>query len=147
MTRQIWVHVNEKRNFQNTDFFHSYLAVFSLTMSNARSNAITFSKYLDTGYRTLFIKNPMDSYNYKVYIEPLHHLSWIFIGIFSLVMPFLLYLPFYIYSKFVNIGVEEEAVLREFTLEKCAILVLSCLTLRGWDVTPNWASSRAAFFV
>lgn len=114
-------------------------------MTYERSNAITFPRYIDIGKKTLFIKNPTNSYNYKAYFEPLHQVSWLSIGIFSFLMPFILYLPFFVYLKCFNNCNEEADVLREFTLGKCAILVLSSLTVRGWNVTPNWPSSQAVF--
>ena len=88
----------------------------------------------------------MGSYNYKAYIEPLHHLSWIFIGLFAVVTPFIMYGIVYVIASLMING-EEELVLKEFTLMKCAILTMSSLTLRGWDVTPSRLSSRAAFFM
>lgn len=113
--------------------------VTSFSITKARGTAITFT-------RTFFIKNPMGSYNYKAYIEPLHHLSWIFIGLFASVTPFFMYGIVYVIASFMVNG-EEESVLKEFTLMKCAILTMSSLTLRGWDVTPSRMSSRAAFFM
>ena len=120
--------------------------VTSFSITKARGTAITFTTTLDQGFRTFFIKNPMGSYNYKAYIEPLHHLSWIFIGLFAIVTPFFMYGIVYVIASFMVNG-EEESVLKEFTLMKCAILTMSSLTLRGWDVTPSRMSSRAAFFM
>ena len=120
--------------------------VTSFSITKARGTAITFSTTLDQGFRTFFIKNPMGSYNYKAYIEPLHHLSWIIIGLFAVVTPFIMYGIVYVAAS-VMINGEDESVLKEFTLMKCAILTMSSLTLRGWDVTPSRLSSRAAFFM
>ena len=122
------------------------LGVASFSITNARGEAITFSSTLDQTYRTLFIKNPMGSYNYKAYIEPLHYLSWMSIGIFSFVAPLFLYAIISIYSSLVKRG-EVKSILKEFTLYKCMILAFSSLTLRGWDVTPTKLSSRMAFFM
>ena len=40
---------------------------------------------------------------------------------------------------------EQDPEYKEFTPGKCIIFVLSCLTVRGWSVTPTTNASRITF--
>ena len=42
---------------------------------------------------------------------------------------------------------EKDPDYEEFTLSKCIILVFSCLTVRGWSVTPSKNAARIAFLM
>ena len=70
----------------------SFLAVQGLSITLERSSVISFTQPLIYIYYQLFIKNPIGTFNYVAYIEPLRTFSWIFIGIFCITTPPFLYL-------------------------------------------------------
>ena len=63
------------------------IAATDFTVTRARSDVITFAQPITQIYHSLFIQNPSGTFNYMAYIEPLHYLSWIFVGVFSVVTP------------------------------------------------------------
>ena len=72
------------------DFFISAIAPFLITLE--RSKAISFSQAIGNVYHNLFIKNPADSFNLAAYTNTLKAMVWIFIGLFCLICPLILYL-------------------------------------------------------
>jgi hypothetical protein len=68
------------------------IAVTDFTVTMGRSTVITFAQPITQIYHSLFIKNPTGSYNMKAYVEPFHYLSWVFLGIFCLVVSPILFL-------------------------------------------------------
>ena len=63
------------------------IAATDFTVTRARSDVITFAQPITQIYHSLFIQNPSGTFNYMAYIEPLHYLAWVFLGIFCLVTP------------------------------------------------------------
>ena len=61
-------------------------------VTHARSEVITFAQPIRETYHSLFIQNPSNTLNYKAYIEPLHYLAWMLVGLFCLVTPIFIYL-------------------------------------------------------
>ena len=115
-----------------------FTATTAFAVSVARSNVVTFSETITESYSALFIKNPSGTFNFKAYVDPLKYMSWIFVGLFCIIAPTLLFAT----SRFGH-----ESMKDEFTWWKSQIFVLSALTLRGWSVSPNQNSSRCAFIV
>ena len=72
------------------------------------------------------------------YVVPLRYMSWLFVGLFTVAAPILLFFT----ARF-----SHESMQDEFTWGKSQIFVLSSLTMRGWKVTPNNYSCRCAFMV
>ena len=48
---------------------------------------MTFAQPITQIYHSLFIKNPVGTFNYVAYIEPLHYLAWVGIGVWILFVP------------------------------------------------------------
>ena len=48
---------------------------------------MTFAQPITQIYHSLFIKNPVGTFNYVAYIEPLHYLAWVGIGLWVLFVP------------------------------------------------------------
>ena len=115
-----------------------FTATTAFAVSVARSNVVTFSETITESYSALFIKNPSGTFNFKAYVDPLKYMSWIFVGLFCIIAPTLLFAT----SRFGH-----ESMKDEFTWWKSQIFVFSALTLRGWSVSPNQNSSRCAFIV
>ena len=63
------------------------IAATDFTVTRARSDVITFAQPITQIYHSLFIQNPSGTFNYMAYIEPLHYLSWVFVGVFCIVTP------------------------------------------------------------
>ena len=68
------------------------LGVTDFTVTRERSEAITFAMPITQIYFSLFIKNPVGTYNFLAYMIPLHNLSWVGIAIFALIVPVFLYM-------------------------------------------------------
>ena len=62
------------------------------TVTQARSEVISFALPITQIYHRLFIQNPSGTFNYLAYVEPLHILAWMMVGIFCLVTPISIYL-------------------------------------------------------
>ena len=56
-----------------------------------RSAVMTFAQPITQIYHSLFIKNPTGTFNYMSYIEPLHYMAWIGIGLFVMLTPPFMY--------------------------------------------------------
>ena len=114
------------------------VAVTDITITVARSNVITFAQPITEIYHSLFIKNPMGTFNFKAYVETLKYMSWLFVGLFCILAPTTLCIT----TRF---GHEPEK--HEFTWGKSQVFVLSSLTMRGWSVSPKTYSSKCVFIV
>ena len=62
------------------------------TVTQARSEVISFALPITQIYHRLFIQNPSGTFNYLAYVEPLNILAWMMVGIFCLVTPIFIYL-------------------------------------------------------
>ena len=67
------------------------MAPASFTVTVARSKVLTFAIPITEIYHSLFIQNPLASYNAMAYLEPLHFLSWLVLIIFCFLAPPLLF--------------------------------------------------------
>ena len=56
-----------------------------------RAQIITFAEPITQVYNSFFIKNPLESYNYTAYLDPLHYMSWVAILVVILITPPFLY--------------------------------------------------------
>ena len=63
-----------------------------LVMTHERSDGLDFMLPYNTGFDSFYIKNPIDSYNFTAYLEPLHLYTWIVVAIWCMVMPLIFYL-------------------------------------------------------
>ena len=114
-------------------------AIAPFGVSIARSKVVTFSETIEMSPGSaLFVKNPLGTFNFKAYFDPLTFMSWIFVGLFCILTPISIFAT----SRF---GPMPEK--NEFTWVKSQIFVLSALTIRGWPMSPNQLSSRCAFIV
>ena len=64
----------------------------TMVVKHDRSAVMTFATPLMQIYFSLFIKNPVETFNYKAYIEPMHWLSWISLLILIFFVPPILFL-------------------------------------------------------
>ena len=72
--------------------FLSFPAVIAFTVTRARSEAITFAQSILQIPHGVFIQNPSGTLHYMAYIEPMHYLAWIVIGLFCVLTPPVLFL-------------------------------------------------------
>ena len=114
------------------------IGLSGFAISSARATVIDYSTTINEDFSTLFIKNPSGTFNFMAYVVPLRHMSWFFVGLFTLVAPI---------SLFFTARLGHEPMKDEFTWGKSQIFVLGSLTMRGWKVTPNKYSCRCAFIV
>jgi hypothetical protein len=68
-----------------------FKAPSDFTATKARSEVISFSTPITMFYHSVFIKNPVDSYNIIAYIEPFRPLSWFGLFWFILISSVFLY--------------------------------------------------------
>jgi hypothetical protein len=86
----------------------------------------------------LFIQNPVETYNYKAYSDPLHYFSWIALAIFCLFVPPILFL--------IIRGSKPSPSLFGFTLGSSLAFTLGSVTMKGWNGVPRTMASKFAFF-
>ena len=118
-----------------------FFILFILTIAPAssiqtveREDAADFTIPLVFSYKSVFIKNPANVYNFTAYLEPLTYLSWALIGVFFLLVPFGLY-------KMSETSQEEKKLplLQSFEAIFAALLMLNSQT------DPNNNSTRIVF--
>ena len=63
-----------------------------LTVTEDRSEVITFSESLIEYYNSVFVKRPGDGLHLTAYTDPLTKYSWTMISVFCLVSPIFLFL-------------------------------------------------------
>ena len=66
--------------------------VTDFTVTEARSEVITFSEALIEYYHSVFIKRPNEGLHITAYTDPLRMYSWSMISVFCLVSPVFLFL-------------------------------------------------------
>ena len=71
---------------QLTTFFCSS-APIDLSVTKARSEAVSFMEYFMLANNGLFIKNPRGSFNFQAYSEPVHYTTWMTVFIYSIFVP------------------------------------------------------------
>ena len=59
-------------------------AIVMFLMTYERSKAVSFTHGLQTIDNGLFIKNPLDFYNFSAYSNPLDELVWLSIGVMAI---------------------------------------------------------------
>ena len=99
-----------------------------------RQVATDWTTPLIFSYKSVFIKNPTNVYNFTAYLEPLTYLSWAIIGVFFLLVPYFLYI---ISSK--SKEDQEISLLQSFEAMFMALLLL------GSPNDPNRISTRIVF--
>ena len=62
------------------------------TITKARSEVVTFAHPIGQFYWSLFIQNPSGAFNYMAYIKPLSYKTWLCVGLFCILTPFILFL-------------------------------------------------------
>ncbi len=67
------------------------LGLADLTVTSDRMEAISFSYPFISLHYLLYIKNPMSTFNFKAYTDPLQHGVWVAIIGFCVLMPFVLH--------------------------------------------------------
>jgi hypothetical protein len=102
---------------------------------------MSFCQPLTHIYNTLFIKNPVETYNYKAYSDPFQYISWIALAIFSFFVPPILFLIIRGSSK-----LPSPPSYFGFTLGSSLAFTLGSLTMKSWDGNPKTMSSKLAFF-
>ena len=68
-----------------------FVALCDLAVTFSRGQAISFATPLTEDYYQLFIRNPLKAYNFEAYTEPLKQLCWVFVGIFVIFTPLVLF--------------------------------------------------------
>ena len=66
------------------------IAPADLTITKERSTVVDFLPSLSESYHHLFLKNPADESNWKVYVEPLTPLCWLGISLFIVIIPLII---------------------------------------------------------
>ena len=110
------------------------IAATSLIQTAERQDAADFTMPLVFGYKSVFIKNPANVYNFTAYLEPLTYLSWALIGVFFLLVPFALY-------KISELSREDKYL----PLLESFEAIFAALLLLGSQTEPNNISTRIIF--
>lgn len=63
------------------------IAPSDFSVTKARSGVVDFLPTLDEGYMQIFLNNPVNSFNWNAYIEPLRHLCWLAVLLFAVLVP------------------------------------------------------------
>ena len=63
------------------------IAATDFTVTLERSAVMSFCSPITQIYHSLFIKNPNEAYNYTAYTEPIHWSTWIFLLVFLILVP------------------------------------------------------------
>ena len=134
-------------------------AVAAFTVTKSRSDVMSFAHQIGEIYFSLFTQNPRGSLNYMAYIEPMHHMTWLCVGLFCILTPSILFCSNQ-YVSIIHISVlnscfkiyhlrygKRNSTNYEFTIGKSAVFVLSSLTMRGWSDTPITPAARIAFIM
>ena len=66
-------------------------AVTDFTITEARSEVISFSNSIDDIFHVVFIQNPIAAYNYYAYTSPLANAAWLMFLLWTLLTPPILY--------------------------------------------------------
>ena len=69
-----------------------YFSAIAFTLTIERNEVISFAIPTDLIHHVLYIRNPLDSFNWGSYVESLKYTVWIMIGVFCIVMPFFQYI-------------------------------------------------------
>ena len=69
----------------------NYFIAIAFIVTLPRSKVISFTLTLARDYHLLYIKNPDGAINYQSYTEPFHHVTWLFIAVFCIIFPPLLW--------------------------------------------------------
>ena len=99
-----------------------------------RQDAADFTIPLVFSYKSVFIKNPANVYNFTAYLEPLTYLSWALIAVFILLVPYALY-------KMSQTSREE----KELSVLQSYEAIFASLLLLGSQTDPNNISTRIVF--
>ena len=113
-------------------FIDLLIAPTSFIQTAERSVAADFVTPLIFSYKSVFIKNPANVYNFTAYLEPLTYLSWTFIGLFFLLVPYCLHMI----SK---LSREKMPIIQSFEA------IFMSLLLLGSPNDPSKISTRIAF--
>ena len=68
------------------------IAAMWFSKTPERFEVVDFPFRRSTSKKYLFVKRPVDAYNWTVFVEPLHWNAWLFISIMALLAPLMLYL-------------------------------------------------------
>ena len=137
-------------------------AIVMFLMTYERSKAVSFTHGLQTIDNGLFIKNPLDFYNFSAYSNPLDELVWLSIGVMAIMCCLTVYITrldfriqstIYIHKYFSsvakffyrNVGKNKE--LEGNTLSNSSWIVLNMLTLKRCSDSPNKTSARMSLIV
>lgn len=100
---------------------------------------MTFANPITQIYHSLFIKNPVEAYNFSAFTEPMHYLSWI------VVLSFIVFAPPILFMN-VRFPQKDPIAGHEFTLAKSYVYICSTLTMRGWSEIPVKPAGKIALF-
>ena len=68
------------------------IAVAAFAASFARSQVVDFAHPLWRADHKFLIKNPIGDFNYLAYVQPFNSLAWLFVGLFLILTPPILFL-------------------------------------------------------
>ena len=112
------------------------LAPASFYQTRMRQEVLSFSAVMQVVTNRIFIKNPLYTFNYTVYLVPLTYLTWFCVFIFLVFIPIALY----IFNE--NSKVSKF----KFTLMESYALAFRALLGIGSTYNPSSLSSRILFF-
>ena len=109
------------------------------TVTQERSEVMTFAQPITQIYHSLFIKNPQGKPNYKAYTEPLKTEAWAAIFILVVFTAPILYIV-------IRFGASRDEQQNEFTFQRSYVYTLTVMTfMRPWSVAPSTFRGRMAF--
>ena len=112
-----------------------FLAPTSLIQTVARTESASWAIPLVFSYQAIFIKNPVNVYNYESYVEPMAYLSW------GIVIIFLLFTPPFLYFGFSY----NPNPLDKMSLAESFAAVFITMTMMGAPYNPKNISARIVF--
>ncbi len=77
------------------------LAPTDLSITKARSEVVDFLEPFTEYYSGIFIRNPVGSYNFEAYLDPLSILTWMVISVLFLLSPILLYVSVRYFARYI----------------------------------------------
>ena len=112
------------------------IAPASFYQNSLRQEVLSFSAAMQVVTNRIFIKNPLYTFNYTVYLNPLTYFSWFCIFMFLVLVPIALYL-FNANSKVSKF---------KFSLMESYELAFMALLGIGSSYNPSSYSSRILFY-
>ena len=129
------------------------------TVTEQRSEVITFSTPLDQVYHAIIIQNPINAYNYEAYTSPLTTITWLMFLVWIIATPPILFIvsrcfPLFMLNELGETNCiicsnfrygELDKNINELTFTKAYVMVSGTFTQRGFSHAPSTWKARIAF--